>query len=176
MYKKEHINSLLRKFYDAALTEEEELELFELLRVDGGKDFADDADLLGAIEEAKVKAAYPECLDACLDSLIDRLERKGRHGIGLWRKIIIMTGSAAALLALAFGILRLSGSAATGPRSSNIYVVTDPHEAKKLMETVNDSYELFAAYCRSKVVKSDTVRMEEFREAVDELGDYDFER
>lgn len=45
----------------------------------------------------------------------------------------------------------------TGPRSSNIYVVTNPHEAKKLLETVNESYALLSERCREAVAETDSI-------------------
>ncbi len=45
----------------------------------------------------------------------------------------------------------------TGPRSSNIYVVTNPHEAKKLLETVNESYALLSERCRAAVAETDSI-------------------
>ena len=64
--------------------------------------------------------------------------------------------SAAAIFIAAVCIVKLQ-EPETGPRSSNIYVVTNPHEAKKLLETVNESYALLSERCRAAVAETDSI-------------------
>ena len=176
MNNKTHIEDLLHKFYNAELSEREEQELREALRLSDDKELTGDRNMLNAFENAKSRPEYPEELDARLDKLIGDLERKERHSAGLRRKIIWTACSAAALAALAalaFGMLNLFKPDSLGPQSDNIRIVTNPQEAKQLLDMVDERYTLLANYCESEIAKSDSTCTAEFEKAMNEISKYD---
>lgn len=155
MEKKEYIEELIRKYREATATEAEEQELKDLLHGGYAADFPDEAAIFVAMDEAKANLQYPAGLDAKLDSLIGSLERKEKR-MNLRRRIILFAASAAAIFIAVVCMMKLQ-EPETGPRSSNIYVVTNPHEAKKLLETVNESYALLSERCRAAVAETDSI-------------------
>lgn len=76
---KEEIKLLLEKYYDATATVEEEQRLREaLLSGDAGSEFETDRQLFEALEASAPAEKYPDTLDARLDTLVGRLDRRRR--------------------------------------------------------------------------------------------------
>lgn len=141
---KEEIKLLLEKYYDATATVEEEQRLREaLLSGDAGSEFETDRQLFEALEASAPAEKYPDTLDARLDTLVGRLDRRRR--VVRRRRWAIF--SAAASLLVVFGIAQFAfrgGHAepeAVETMARNVRIIDNAKDAHAVLYAVNADYE-----------------------------------
>lgn len=137
---KEEIKLLLEKYYDATATVEEEQRLREaLLSGDAGSEFETDRQLFEALEASAPAEKYPDTLDARLDTLVGRLDRRRRRRWAIF--------SAAASLLVVFGIAQFAfrgGHAepeAVETMARNVRIIDNAKDARAVFYAVNADYE-----------------------------------
>lgn len=141
---KEEIKLLLEKYYDATATVEEEQRLREaLLSGDAGSEFETDRQLFEALEASAPAEKYPDTLDARLDTLVGRLDRRRR--VVRRRRWAIF--SVAASLLVVFGIAQFAfrgGHAepeAVETMARNVRIIDNAKDARAVFYAVNADYE-----------------------------------
>lgn len=141
---KEEIKLLLEKYYDATATVEEEQRLREaLLSGDAGSEFETDRQLFEALEASAPAEKYPDTLDARLDTLVGRLDRRRR--VVRRRRWAIF--SVAASLLVVFGIAQFAfrgGNAepeAVETMARNVRIIDNAKDAHAVLYAVNADYE-----------------------------------
>lgn len=141
---KEEIKLLLEKYYDATATVEEEQRLREaLLSGDAGSEFETDRQLFEALEASAPAEKYPDTLDARLDTLVGRLDRRRR--VVRHRRWAIF--SAAASLLVVFGIAQFAFRGghvepeAVETMARNVRIIDNAKDARAVFYAVNADYE-----------------------------------